>query len=262
MIAIFSLLMVIALSFLVVRIGAIALSMTGLSDDIARFQSLSAFSGAGFTTNEAESVVRGPARRRIVSWLIRAGSAGVVTGISTLILSFFDDQFAIGTKLAVLGAGVVILLLLARSERLDRWTRPMIERALSTSHTAELRDYAALLHMRDDWRIGEILVEEASWLSNRALADLDLRSEGVVVLGIEHENDAYEGAPSGKSRLEAGDTILVYGEAERLSELSERSQQDTQAHENAKRDEGKRREKEKREIDDAGDKREGDAEAD
>ncbi|GMM92723.1 cation:proton antiporter regulatory subunit [Qipengyuania sp. MTN3-11] len=262
MAAIFSLLVVIALSFLVVRIGAIALAMTGLSDEIAHFQALSAFSGAGFTTSEAETVVKGRARRRIVSWLIRAGSVGIVSGISSLFLSFVDDQFATQTKLAVLGGGTMIIFLLARSKQLDRWTRPMLERALSGTRSTELRDYAALLHMREDWRIGEIRVEEESWLSDRTLAELDLRSEGVVVLGIEREGEAYEGAPSGDSYLEAGDTILVYGEAERLSELSERLRQDSGAHEDAKRDEEKRREKEEREIDNAGGKGQRDRDAD
>lgn len=74
MLAIASLLLVIALSLLFVRVGAIALTMTGISEDVAKFQALSAFSGAGFTTGEAENVVNGPARRRIIAMLIRAGS--------------------------------------------------------------------------------------------------------------------------------------------------------------------------------------------
>lgn len=37
MTAILSLLLVLALSFVVVRVGAIALAMTGLSDEVARF---------------------------------------------------------------------------------------------------------------------------------------------------------------------------------------------------------------------------------
>lgn len=43
MVAIASLLVVIALSLLVVRIGTIALTMTGLAEETARFQALSAY---------------------------------------------------------------------------------------------------------------------------------------------------------------------------------------------------------------------------
>ena len=82
MVSVVSLLLVIALSMLVIRIGTVALSMTGLSEEVARLQSLSAFSGTGFTTDEAESVVKDPARRRIATLLIRLGAIGVVSSIA------------------------------------------------------------------------------------------------------------------------------------------------------------------------------------
>ncbi|MDI6886556.1 MAG: hypothetical protein QMD22_09525, partial [archaeon] len=53
-------LLVIFISFLVVRAAAIALMMTGMDEKRARFQALSAFTGTGFTTREAESVVNHP----------------------------------------------------------------------------------------------------------------------------------------------------------------------------------------------------------
>jgi len=49
MIALFTLLTIVLMPIIVVRIGAIALELTGLSPEIASFQAQSAFSGAGFT---------------------------------------------------------------------------------------------------------------------------------------------------------------------------------------------------------------------
>ncbi|TDL74871.1 hypothetical protein E2L08_15780 [Palleronia sediminis] len=113
MIAIFSLLLVIVLSLLIVRIGTIALTMTGLTEEVARFQALSAFSGAGFTTDEAEQVVAGPARRRIIGMLIRAGSVGIVTAISTLMLSMIGaERGATMDRLGVLLLGVIVIFAL------------------------------------------------------------------------------------------------------------------------------------------------------
>jgi hypothetical protein len=106
MIAVFSFLTILALSFLVVRVGTVALVMTGLSEDVASFQSLSAFSGAGFTTNEAESVVVSQMRRTIIKMLIRLGSAGIVTAVSSLILSFTRPDQAVALQFAVLTAGL------------------------------------------------------------------------------------------------------------------------------------------------------------
>ena len=59
--------------------GSIALEATGMERRKARFQALSAMTGTGFTTGEAESVVNHPKRRRIVTWLILMGTTGVLT---------------------------------------------------------------------------------------------------------------------------------------------------------------------------------------
>ena len=155
MVAVVSLLLVVALSLLVVRIGAIALMMTGLSEDVAQFQALSAFSGAGFTANEAESVVGSPPRRRIVTLLIRLGSAGIVTAISALMLSFIGAGEAAPVRLLVLVLGGLALIALARSRALNRLLTPLIERALARYTTLEIRDYAALLHQRPPPRARE-----------------------------------------------------------------------------------------------------------
>ena len=51
---------VVIASFIIVRIGAIAFQLTGLEWSLAKFQSLSCFSGTGFTTREAELVTGHP----------------------------------------------------------------------------------------------------------------------------------------------------------------------------------------------------------
>ena len=54
MVALASLLIFVALTLLINHIATVALSLTGLSREVARFQARSAFTGVGFTTNEAE----------------------------------------------------------------------------------------------------------------------------------------------------------------------------------------------------------------
>lgn len=246
MVAIGSLLLVIAMSLLVVRIGTIALTMTGLSEEIARFQSLSAFSGAGYTTSEAENIVNAPARRRVVAMLMRAGSVGAVSGISTAILSFVGAEDATLTRLVVLVAGVAGLILLARSERLDRWATPVIRRLLQRFTELDLRDYAGLLHLHGDWRVSVIDVEPDSWLADQDLADLDLQSEGVTVLGVDRKDGTFIGVPSGDAHLEAGCRVILYGHTGRLQELRERREGDEGAHHDAQRDHTEEKEREKR----------------
>ena len=59
----------------VVKIGTVAYRVTGLDESTASFQALSAFSGTGFTTREAELITRHPRRRRITKVLMIAGHA-------------------------------------------------------------------------------------------------------------------------------------------------------------------------------------------
>jgi len=70
MAAIISLLIVVALSLLITRVATVALTLTGMSREAARFQARSAFSGVGFTTRESEQVMQHPVRRRIILLLI------------------------------------------------------------------------------------------------------------------------------------------------------------------------------------------------
>ncbi|MFZ2168372.1 MAG: hypothetical protein WAW61_01915 [Methylococcaceae bacterium] len=82
------LLIIIIISYCIVRSGSIALEMTGISIPIARFQALSAFTGTGFTTQESERIVNHPVRRKIVSFLMILGNAGIVSIIGAFIFSF------------------------------------------------------------------------------------------------------------------------------------------------------------------------------
>jgi hypothetical protein len=61
---------------LINRFATIALSLTGMSREEARFQARAAMSGVGLTTSRAEDIVSHPVRRKIVLWLMILGSAG------------------------------------------------------------------------------------------------------------------------------------------------------------------------------------------
>lgn len=251
MVSVVSLLVVVALSMLVIRIGTVALSMTGLSEEVAKFQSLSAFSGTGFTTDEAETVVKDPARRRIATVLIRLGAIGVVSSIATLLLSFVGAGGATPERLLVLGLGVLALLTLARSRAFSRVLTPLIERVLARYTTLELRDYADLLHLREDYRIVEVEVRAHTWLTDRAIGELDLAGEGVLVLGVKRSGGDYVGAPPADLRLRPEDLVVLYGRRHRLHELSTRASGDHAAHREARaehaHDRGEQREQLERE---------------
>ena len=234
MLSIVSLLVVVVLSVVIVRVGGIALRMTGLSADVASFQALSAFSGAGFTTSESEGVVSSPSRRAVLKTLIRLGSAGTVTAVGSLILGFAGEQkTATSTRIGVLVLGLAALWAFSRSAAFERLTTPLIVRVLRRTTTLELRDYAGLLHLRERYRVGELPVRAGEWLQGRTLRELDLPAEGVTVLGVEGRGGEYVGSPPPGLKLREGDRVLAYGREERLDELAERHAHDAAARERA-----------------------------
>jgi len=224
MVAIISLLVIISLSILITRIAATALIQTGLSKDVARFQARSAFTGMGFTTNESEHVVNHPVRRKILMILIFLGSAGVISTISSLILSFMALERIgyISVEIVVLVVGLIALWLLVQSKWIDRKLSYIINRALNRYTSLDVRDYYSLLHLSDNYRVSEIKVEQQDWLADKTLNDLQLHDEGILVLGIKRSNGEYIGAPRGETKIYNDDTVTLYGRASLLESLDDR----------------------------------------
>jgi hypothetical protein len=216
-----SVIVVVLVSLLVARVGTVALTLTGMSRESARFQARSAFFGVGFTTAEAESVVGHPVRRRIIMWLILLGNAGVVTTMGTLLISFADGGDHLTTVL-VLIAGIAVLALLAASKPVDLALTKVIRRALRRWSDLDVRDWSGLLELEGGYTVAELEVEEADWIAGRALGDLTLRDEGLVVLGI-HRVGGYLGAPDGDTVIRAGDVLTVYGREDRVAEIDRRA---------------------------------------
>jgi len=223
-----SLLVVVVCSLMVVRIATIALALTGLSQQLARFQARSAFTGAGFTTTESEKVMQHPVRRRIIMLLMLLGNAGFITAVSSLILSFLKQNesttyaYTVWIRIGLLGAGLMALWLVAHSQFIDRHLSVLITRALRRWTDLEIRDYSELLHLSGDYAVAELAVQDGDWLAQRTLAELKLADEGVLALGIEKPNGAYLGAPRGNHEMVAGDNILIYGPRDILANLDER----------------------------------------
>lgn len=203
MIAIISLLIIISLSVLITRIAADALILTGLSKDSARFQARSAFTGSGFTTNESEQVVNHPVRRKILMMVIFLGSAGVISTISTVILSAIsiDQTGYLSSEIYVLVGGLVVLWLLTRSSWIEQKLSHLINIALNRFTRLDVKDYYSLLHLTDNYRVSEIKVERQNWLAGNTLKDLQLNDESILVLGILREDGKYTGAPQGKLKV-------------------------------------------------------------
>ncbi len=215
---------VLTLSLVVTRAATIALTATGMSREAARFQARSAFSGAGFTTTESESVVRHPVRRRIIMWLMLAGSAGIVAVIASVVLAateVSDDTSAI-VRVAFVCISILLIWWASRTRWVDERITRLATIALRRWTDLEVHDYAALLHVGGEYIVTELTVDGGGWLAGRDLASLSLRDEGIVLLGIERVDGNYFGVPRGDTRIDAGDVLVLYGRVESIAGLDQR----------------------------------------
>jgi K+/H+ antiporter YhaU regulatory subunit KhtT len=221
MVEIISFLVVLVLSLLITRIATVALALTGLSRDSARFQARSAFTGVGFTTSESESVVQHPVRRRILMVLMLMGNAGIVSMVSLLIVSIMNPSNTGSTmgRVGLLMAGLVALWFLTTSKWVDRSLARLIEAALRKWTTLNVYDFANLLHLSGEYSVTESKVTENSWLANKTIRELNLSEVGVLVLGIMKPQGEYVGAPTAASLIEPEDTLILYGTEDSVTEV-------------------------------------------
>lgn len=210
---------VVLISMLINRFATIALSLTGMSREEARFQARAAMSGVGLTTPRPDDIVAHPVRRKIVFWLMIVGSAGIVTGIASLVLSFRGG--AAGQKAGILIGGLLALWLISRTGPVDRALTRGIGWIL-TRRGFGVRDYGTLLGLTGDYSVAELVVRPEDWIANRTLRELRLRDEGVVVMGINRTGQGYIGAPGAEETVRPDDTLVLYGQEERIAELDRR----------------------------------------
>lgn len=223
MAAVISLFVVLTLSLLITRLATAALTMTGVSRELARLQSISAFTGVGFTTSESEALVEHPVRRRVLMLLMILGNAGVVTAISSLILSFTGLEQRAGYMRAVyILGGLVVLWLLARSEWVDKSVHRIMQRLLARSGAIRAYDYARLLDLQGDYVVSTHRVSADDWMAGRSLSELKLFEEGISVLGIHRSDGDYVGVPRGETEVVAGDVIVLYGADDDIEDLRNR----------------------------------------
>lgn len=212
-----ALLIVATLVFVIIRAGASALEMTGLSREAARFQALSAFFGAGFTTGESELVVNHPVRRRIIRDLIVIGNIGIMSAIGTVVvtagkLDFAADPRTAWSKIGMIAVGLLLLWGIARTP-LPTWLiDKSVNRMLRNAGLLAARDYEAMLRLRDGYAVEEFRVHGGHWLEGLTLADVTPRKFGVNVLGIVRDDGGYVGSPHGTTGVEPGDVLILYGQ--------------------------------------------------
>ncbi len=220
-------------SFIIVRIGAVAFQLTGLEWSLAKFQSLSCFSGTGFTTKESELITGDPRRRRIASILIVLGNAGLVTMIASAASALDPNQILIARfsesllpvsipdpivpwiNLAVIILGFLIIYKISTNKRIAfKLTRYVRTKARKKEFFKPV-SFEELLLLTGGYGISRIDVCDNDPLNNKPLAESGLRKSDITVLAIVRDNATTPNPPADMT-IQQGDELVVFGKLENI----------------------------------------------
>ncbi len=221
---------ILVISFIVVRIGAIAFELTGVDWSLAKFQALSCFTGTGFTTKESELITANSQRRRIASVLMVLGNAGLVSLVATFANSLRSD--VLDFKLPFLGSVLpyrivplvnVIIIAVVLFFGYKFFNKTNISRKLTRALRVKIinRDmvkrvsFEELVISTGGYGISSIKICDSSPVLNKTLQESHLRSWDITVLAIERNRETIPN-PQAAMKIILDDTLICFGKLENI----------------------------------------------
>lgn len=229
---VFLFIVTIIVSFIAVRLGAIAFELTGLQWSLAKFQSLSCFTGTGFTTKEAELITGHPQRRRIATVLMILGHAGFITLVATfansLTVSKLLPQIKIPfihldlpagilpwANLAIIVIVVYILYRLSTHAKIAKKITEFLRRRLIQKDVVKRVTFEELAVSTGGYGVTSIDIQKDSSIVDKSLKDSGLKEHDVTVLVIERNKKSTPN-PSANTKILAGDTLICFGKLSKI----------------------------------------------
>ena len=223
---------ILIVSFIVVRIGAIAFELTGLESSLAKFQALSCFTGTGFTTKEAELITGNPQRRHIASVLIVLGHAGLVTLIATFANSLRTDiimpkffipflHSAVPSRLvpwinlAILAIAVYIIYKIFTHTKFAGKLTDALRARIVKQEIIKPVTFEELMVLTGGYGVSSVEIGQNSPVLNKTIIETDLKSHDIMILVIERNGETIAN-PSADTRILLDDRVICFG---RLSNI-------------------------------------------
>jgi Trk-type K+ transport system membrane component len=220
-------------SFVVVRIGAIAFQLTGLEWSLAKFQSLSCFTGTGFTTQESELITGDRQRRRIASVLMVLGNAGFVVMIATFANSLRPEQilqerlarwllpFSVPAyllpwmNLLVIILAVLVIYKAFKSPKVSRRLTNFLRKRVIRRELFTHASFEELLLATGGYGVSKIDISAGSPVLDMTLSESQLRRHDVTVLAIARAGKTIPN-PSAASKILLGDQLICFGKLQNI----------------------------------------------
>jgi hypothetical protein len=216
-----------ALVFLIIWLlmlwfGSIALEATGMERARAHFQALSALTGTGFTTRDAEDIVSHPRRRSIASWLMFFGNAGIV--LFVILLIFYVGAHLASLSLVTVGvliAPIIIILALIWFGVVDKLGTKLANLFKRSGYFTSELSSRETIHHAGDYSIARLTMGRKAPEVGCKISDISLAKHNITILAIERGERTLP-FPEAKEIVLAGDHLLCYGKTDVISEASQK----------------------------------------
>lgn len=201
------------------KIAAIALTLTGLDKQTANFQALSALTGTGFTTKEAELVTSHPVRRKIISLLMLIGNAGLIAVMAGLVSSFLTITSAWTLlRFIVLIVALYLVFKIATYTKFARLLSKKIEENLREKFKFKETLVEKVLDLGENFGIAEVILHKGSSCVGKTLASSNLNKKKILVLAIERDKKKIL-VPRSNHKFCVEDNLICYGSFEEMEKV-------------------------------------------
>lgn len=225
---------VLVISFIIVRIGAIAFQLTGLEWSVAKFQALSCFTSTGFTTQEAELITANRQRRRIASVLIVLGHAGLVTMIATLanslrtqraiqeklakpLLPFMSPGLGPWINLVIIIVAVYVIYKIFTNSRFAKNLTNLLRKRIIRKDIFKQVTFEELFLATGGYGVARIDLCAGSPVLDKTLAESGLRKYDITVLAITRDGKTSANL-SADTKLLLNDELLCFGKLQNIKD--------------------------------------------
>ncbi|MBN1621282.1 MAG: hypothetical protein JW871_01675 [Endomicrobiales bacterium] len=229
---IFLFIIAIVISFIAVRIGAIAFEMTGLEWSLAKFQALSCFSGTGFTTQESELITGHTQRRKIASVLMVLGNAGLVTLIATfantlrpntLLPNFklpfvdllFPSQMLPLVNLVIIVISIYLIYRVFSYAAFRKKLTKFIRKKILKNEIIKPVSFEELFIATGNYGVSSVDICKESPVLNKTLLKAGLRKKDITILAIERESGIIPNPPA-DTEINLNDRLICFGKLENI----------------------------------------------
>jgi len=215
-------LVVLTIWLFILWFGSVALEATGMERARARFQAMSALTGTGFTTREAEDIVSHPRRRLIAGWLMFLGNAGILLFLLIIVVIIL-----VGIKPAkpmspafiiTLAIPPIALMVLYWIGVLDKLATKIVNWLKRTEYFKPELSSTEIIYQAADHSLARLTIGKAAPEVGAKISDTGLVKGNIKVLAIER-GDKVLFYPEAKEIEMAGDHLIYYGRTDEISRL-------------------------------------------